>query len=375
MQRKPVVICYSRLRQGGICFINHERTGMLRVFITSPLEPEHVERMRQIDPENVVITYEPDLLPPTRYVADHGGVPGFKLDAGQKSRWDANLFQADALWDFPSVALDGPGVLDMAPNLRWVQTTSAGVGPLVKRLGIDSSDVIVTTASGVHAEPLAEFAFMAMLTHVKELARIQRDQQNRHWERFCSDELSGKTMAIVGPGRIGRQVAKIGKAFGMQVLAMGSRGGVERLAELGVDALYTRERLHEMLGLADVVVLSCPHTPETENMIDAAAFAAMKPGVIFINIARGKVVVEPELVNALISGRIAFAALDVFAIEPLPVDSPLWSMQNVLVSPHSGSTAFSENRKITDIFCHNLRCLLDDRQEDMRNVLDKSRLY
>jgi phosphoglycerate dehydrogenase-like enzyme len=331
--------------------------------------------MRLVDPDNVEIVYEPDLLPPTRYVADHGGIPDFSRDTDQQSRWEANLRQADALWDFPYVSPDGPGVLEMVPNLRWVQTTSAGVGPLVKRLGIDATDVIVTTASGVHAEPLAEFAFMAMLVHVKELARIQRDQQNRHWERFCSDELSGKTMAIVGPGRIGRQVAKIGKAFGMRVLAMGSRGGDERLAELGVDALFTRDRLHEMLGLADVVVLSCPHTPETENMIDAAAFAAMKPGVIFINIARGKVVVEPELVNALISGRIAFAALDVFATEPLPVDSPLWSMKNVLVSPHSGSTALSENRKITDIFCHNLRCLLDDRRQDMRNVLDKTRLY
>ena len=348
---------------------------MLNVFITSPLEPEHVERMRQIDPDNAVITYEPDLLPPTRYVADHGGIPGFTLDAGQRSRWEANLLRADVLWDFPTDSDDGPGVLEMAPTLRWVQTTSAGVGPLVKRLGIDSSDVIVTTASGVHAEPLAEFAFMAMLVQAKELARIQRDQQNRHWERFCSDELSGKIMAIVGPGRIGRQVAKIGKAFGMRVLAMGSRGGEERLAELGVDALYTREGLHEMLGQADVVVLSCPHTPETEDMIDAAAFAAMKPGVIFINIARGKVVVEQALVNALISERIAFAALDVFATEPLPVDSPLWSMTNVLVSPHSGSTAYSENRKITDIFCHNLRCLLDHRQQDMRNVLDKTRLY
>jgi phosphoglycerate dehydrogenase-like enzyme len=348
---------------------------MLNVFITSPLEAEHVDRMRQVDPGNVEIVYEPDLLPPTRYVADHGGIPGFTLDAGQQARWDANLLKAQVLWDFPAVTSDGPGILDMAPNLRWVQTTSAGVGPLVKRLGIDSSDVIVTTASGVHAEPLAEFAFMAMLIHVKELARVQRDQRNRHWERFCSDELSGKTMAIVGPGRIGRQVAKIARAFGMRVLAMGSRGGEERLSELGVDALYTRPGLHEMLGQADVVVLSCPHTSETENMIDAAEFAAMKPGVIFINIARGKVVVEPELVNALVSGRIAFAALDVFATEPLPVDSPLWSMENVLVSPHSGSTSFSENRKITDIFCHNLGCLLTGRRQDMRNVLDKSRLY
>lgn len=344
-------------------------------FITSPLEPVYVERMRAVAPGSVTILYEPDLLPPTRYVADHNGVSGFFLNKEQQKRWDANLAQADILWDFPTVPSSGPGILELVPNLRWVQTTSAGVGPRVKALGLDTSEVIVTTASGVHAKPLAEFAFMAMLTHVKDLKRIQRDQQRGHWERFCTDELDGKTLAIVGPGRIGRQVAKIGKAFGMRVLAMGSRGGGERLAELAVDALFTRDRLHEMLGLADAVVLSCPHTPETERMIDAGAFGAMKSGVTFVNIARGQVVDEPAMIQAIESGKVGFAALDVFTTEPLPADSPLWGMENVLVSPHSGSTATSENGKITDIFCHNLACYLDGRFDEMRNVLDMKRLY
>lgn len=348
---------------------------MLKVFISSPLEPEHVERMREVAPDRVEVLYEPDLLPPTRYVADHDGVEGFTLDADQRRRWNDALSQADVLWDFPKVKPGGPGILDIVPNLKWVQTTSSGVGPRVKTLGLETSDVIVTTASGVHAGPLAEFAFMAMLIHVKELARLQRDQRAHHWERFCSGELAGKTLAIVGPGRIGREVARIGKAFGMRVVAMGSRGGEERLAELGVDALFARDQLHQMLSLADVVVLSCPHTPETENLIDAAAFEAMQQGVIFINIARGKVVAEDALIANLTSGKIGFAALDVFATEPLPADSPLWDMENVLVSPHSGSTAYSENSKITEIFTHNLQCFLDGRHDEMRNVLDKSRLY
>lgn len=348
---------------------------MLNVFIASPLEPEHVERMRVLAPEQVRILYDPDLLPPTRYVADHDGDPAFNLTGEQQARWGEHLATADVLWGFPAVAADGPGLLDLVPRLKWVQTTSAGVGPKVKELGLDSSDVIVTTASGVHAEPLAEFAFMALLIHVKELARIQRDQGEKRWERFCSDELDGKTLAIIGPGRIGRQVAKVAKAFGMRVLAMGSRGGDERLAELGVDALFNRNQLYEMLSQSDAVVLSCPHTPETEGMIDKAAFAAMRDGVMLVNIARGAVVDEQELIAALRSGKVGFAALDVFATEPLPADSPLWEMDNVLVSPHSGSTATSENGKITDIFCHNLECLLQGRTGDMRNVLDKARLY
>ncbi len=348
---------------------------MFRIFIASPLEAEYVDRIAAVAPDKVEVLYRPDLLPPTRYVADHNGIDGFTLDDAGMQEWSRLLAQADALWDFPLFIPEGMSITEAAPNVRWIQTTSSGVGPRAKRLGLDETDIVITTARGVHAKPLAEYAFMAMLTHVKELARIQRDQQARRWERYCSDELDGKTLAIIGPGQIGRQVAKIGRAFGMQTLALASRGGDERRAELGVDKVYSRSQLHEMLSAADVVVLSCPHTPETEGMIDASALNAMRDGVILINIARGPVVVEADLVAALESGKVGFAALDVFTTEPLPADSPFWGMKNVMVSAHSGSTAFSENGKITDIFCHNLACFLDGRWDEMRNVLDKARLY
>jgi len=347
----------------------------LTVLIASPLEPEYVERMRTVAPERVEVVYTPDLYPPARYVADHHGPPDFHLDSAQERRWREHLRAADVLWDFPEVDRDGPGLLELAPKLRWVQTTSAGVGPLVERLGLTESDVIVTTSSGVHARPLAEFVFMALLTHVKELDRLRADQQAHRWERFCSGELDGKTLAVVGPGKIGRQVAAIGRAFGMRVLGLGRSGGPARARELGFDELYTRPDLHEMLGQADAVVLCCPHTPETEGMIDRAAFAAMRPGVIFVNISRGQVVDEAALLDGLSAGKIVFAALDVFRKEPLPPESPFWDLPNVLINPHSASTATSENGKITDIFCHNLRCLLDGRPKEMRNVLDKRRLY
>src|SRR5262249_16596332 len=141
------------------------------------------------------------------------------------------------------------------------------------------------------------------------------------------------------------------------------------------DAIHPVSRMHAVLARADAVVVTTPHTPETEQMIDRAAFAAMKPGVAFVNIARGQVVDEQELIARLQSGHIAFAALDVAAAEPLPPDSPLWDMPNVLISPHSASTVFRENERITDIFCHNLRCYVAGEISRMKNVLDKRLMY
>ena len=346
-----------------------------KLFITSPIEPEYVDQIRSVDPTRVSVRYEPSLYPPSRYVADHHGSPDFRLPAEQEERWLAYLREADFLFDFPFQVPEGSTIEDVAPKVKWVQTTSAGVGQQVVKLGLQDSDLIITTASGVHGRPLAEFVFLALLSHVKLLPQLQRDQRAHVWERFCSDELDGKTMAIVGPGKIGRQVAQIARCFNMRVLAMGRSGGQERAAELGVDAVFTRDQLHEMLGQADAVVLSCPHTPDTEGLMDRAAFGALKPGVMFVNISRGQVVDHAALLDSLQSGRIAFAGLDVFETEPLPPESPFWDLPNVLVNPHSASTAFSENQKITDILCHNLRCYLDGRFHEMRNVLDKQRMY
>ena len=351
------------------------RETQFNLFITSPLESQFVEQIRAVDPHQVTVIYEPTIYPPMQYVADHHGPSGFARSSEQDAIMIERLSDADFFLDFPSGLPAGKTVVDLAPRLKWVQTTSAGVGQQVVRMGLQNSELIITTSSGVHARPLAEFVFLALLSHVKELRRLQHDQKEHVWQRFCSDELDGKTMAIVGPGKIGGQVAQIARCFNMRVTVMGRRGGPERANELGVDAVYTRDQMHEMLGAADAVVLSCPHTPETEGLIDRAAINAIKPGAMFVNIARGQVVDEAALLEALQSGRIAFAGLDVFQKEPLPADSPFWDMPNVMINPHSASTAFSENQKITDILCHNLRCYLDGRTEDMRNVLDKGLMY
>jgi phosphoglycerate dehydrogenase-like enzyme len=182
-------------------------------------------------------------------------------------------------------------------------------------------------------------------------------------------------VAIIGAGKIGSQIGRIASAFGMRVIAVVNQPSHARKAELSAEDVLGQDRLLQVLPRADYVVICTPHTPKTEGMISAAAIAAMKPGVVFVNIGRGQLVDEQALIAALRSKHIAFAAVDVAMVEPLPADSPLWDLPNVLISPHSASTAPSENGKITDIFCHNLTCYLDGRVGEMLNVLDKQRMY
>ncbi|MGO4706208.1 D-2-hydroxyacid dehydrogenase [Microvirga sp. 2MCAF38] len=338
------------------------------IFITSPLEAEHVERIRAVSPE-VEVIYEADCQPPTRYIADHDGREGFKRTPSQEKRWREALGRATILWDFPD---DG---LSSAPHVRWVQTTSSGVGRRVHALGLAETDLLVTTARGVHADSLTEFVFLVLLMHAKDLPRLQSDQAARRWDRYCCGELAGKTITVVGAGQIGARVGAIAKAFGMRVIALVNTPAPERRVELCADEVLGQADLHRAVSDADYVVLATPHTPQTDRMINAAAFAAMKPGVVLVNIARGLVVDEVALIDALARGHVGFAGLDVTTVEPLPPGSPLWTMPNVLISPHSASTAPSENGKITDIFCRNLKHYLAGETAKMVNVLDKKRMY
>ena len=337
------------------------------VLIASYLEPHFVDRIRAVDTRLNVI-YEPELLRPPRYAADHVG-EAVTRSAAQEATWQELLARADILFDFDHTHRED--LPDLAPNVRWIQATSAGIGQFVKRMGYDvrMPNTIFTTASGVHAAPLAEFCLMSILNHYRGLAHLQACQRAHHWERFATTDLQGKTVAIIGLGNIGGEVARLCRAFGMNVVA--ARNRTAPVAH--VDRIFTPQELHAMLPLADVVVMIAPHTPETDTMLDAAAFAAMRDGAFFINIGRGATVDEPALIAALQSGKLGGAALDVFAEEPLPTESPLWEMDNVLVSPHSASTSDRENERITGLFCDNLRRYLDGRP--LRNVLDTERLY
>lgn len=342
------------------------------VMIASPLEAEHAGRIAEEFRGRIELIYRPDLMPETRYVGDHGD-PAYRRTSEQEGEWRALLRRAEVLWDLPQA--EGMPVLELAPRLRWVQTTSAGVGPLVERLGLQQTAVMVTTASGIHAQPLAEFVFAALLFHSKEIGRLQTEQQHCQWNRFSGIELAGRTMAIVGPGRIGREVARLARAFNMRAVAMGRERDPGQAANLGFDRLYLRSELWEMLGEADCLVVCAPQTAETEDLLGDAEFAALKPGAVFVNIGRGSIVDEAALLRALADGTVAFAALDVFREEPLPPDSPFWAMPNVLINPHSASTVDSENAKLVDRFVQNLGHYLRGETDAMAPLLDKARLY
>lgn len=337
------------------------------VLICSYLEPQHVERIRCVD-DRLDVIYEPDLLRPPRYAADHNGDPAFQRSVEQERRWQELLARADVLFDFdPTHRADLP---DLAPRARWVQSTSAGIGQMVRAHNYERRmpHTVFTTASGVHARPLAEFVVMVMLMHYKGALRMLEAQQRQHWERYAGTDLDGRTLAIVGLGRVGGEIARLSRALGMTVI-----GADLKPAPEAVDRYYEPSRLDAMLPQADVLVLMVPHTPQTEKMIGRKELALLPRGAYFINTARGAVVDEPALIEALRSGHLSGAALDVFAEEPLPPGNPLWEMPNVVVSPHSASTSDRENGRITELFCDNLRRFL--KGEPLRNVLNPELMY
>lgn len=333
------------------------------IFITSPLEPEHAARIAAI---GIPLLYHPELLPPARYPGDHNGLP-FRRTPRQETAWRGCLAQATILWDFPED-------MALAPRVRWVQTTSTGVSHAVRKLGLQASDLLITTARGVHAGPLAEFVMLGLLRHFRGLRSLEGEQRAHRWVRYCGGEMRGKTLVIVGAGDLAQATARLAQAFGMRVEAVTLNPAKPRPAAL-FHHIHPLSDLHAVLARADAVVLTTPHTPRTDNLFDAAAFAALRPGAALVNIARGQVLDEAALIANLQSGHLAFAALDVTTLEPLPPESPLWDMENVLISPHSASTVPGENARITEIFCENLDHYLKGRLHQMKNIFDKQALY
>jgi glyoxylate/hydroxypyruvate reductase len=337
------------------------------VLIASPLEPEHVERIAAVGPR-VAVLYRPDLLPVPRYPADHTGVPR-DLGPGQLKAWRELLARAEVSFDFDWWA---PGDMPRnAPRLRWVQATSAGIGQFLQRTGLVGSDLVFTTAAGVHAIPLAEFALAGVLEFVKGLPGLRRWQAKRHWERYTTRQLAGSRVTVLGLGGVGREVARVFAAMGCEVIGIGRPGRSYDVPGLARVVPFTD--LDVALEGTAALILACPLTDATHGCIGERQLRLLPRGAVLVNIARGPVVHEPELVEALRDGHLGGAALDVFATEPLPSDSPLWNLDNVIMSPHSASTVESENATITDLFCDNLRRWLDGRP--LRNQFSREHGY
>jgi phosphoglycerate dehydrogenase-like enzyme len=344
---------------------------LVTVVIGSYFEEEHVRRIREVD-GRLRVLYREDLVPPPRWPGDHAGPEDWRRSRGEEEEFLAMLGEAEVLYDFPRGHVRD--LTEVAPKLRWVQGSMAGAGEVAKKAGLLETDIVVTTASGVYSGPLAEFAVMALLQHAKNLDRLRQDKAEKVWRQPHTDTLEDKTLCIVGMGNIGRAIAERVRPFGTRIVGVKRTVREDDPAWRHADELYPTGRLHDALGEADYVAVTLPGTPETRHLVDAEAIGAMKPGAYFVNVGRGTVVDEGALVEALESRHLSGAALDVFEVEPLPEESPLWELEGVIVSPHATDMVPALiNERQTDLFCENLRRYLTE--EPLINVLDKRLLY
>lgn len=344
----------------------------LRILVTFALEPDLVEQITAVDPRirvDVLGRDQRQLLRGFRYPSEREraavaeGLQGAFAEAGVVfGFWGAELHNA--------IKLEG-AIREVAPRLKWIQLTSAGADRLLNS-GFIEEGIAVTTVSGLHATPIGEYVLCTMLMFAKGMPRTMRAQVRGEWSRFAPTELRGKTVGIVGMGHIGEEVARLSKAFGCRVIAT-RRSVTGPTSTDGCDELLPSSELPRLLAESDYAVLCVPLTPETRGLIGERELRAMKETAVLVNIARGPVTVEADLIRALSENWIAGAALDVFDQEPLPEGHPLWSMENVILTPHiSGGTEIYNQRAVA-IFTENLRRYL--RNEPLQNIVDPTRGY
>ncbi|MDP2953851.1 MAG: D-2-hydroxyacid dehydrogenase [Chloroflexota bacterium] len=331
-----------------------------RVKILSPLqlEEKHWERVRQLSPRISLSLVEGE------------------------AQFLESLPDAEVVVIWPR-----PFDLSLAPRLKWIQLISAGLDRFVGH-PIMESDIIITTASGIHATPIAEYVLASILAFSRRFRdiwqlQVRREWPEDRWQSLRGEELRGKTVGILGYGSIGREVGRLCKAFGMRVLATDSaqeredRGyrppGTGDPKGMLLDSLFPPSQLREMLKGCDFFVVAVPLTLETEGMVGREELKAMKRNAYLVNISRGQVVDEEALIEALKEGWIGGAGLDVFAQEPLPPESELWGLDNVILSPHISANTPHYQERFTALFCENLRRYLAG--EELLNMVDKKRGY
>jgi phosphoglycerate dehydrogenase-like enzyme len=337
----------------------------LRVLITVRLEDAQLELLRSIS-ERIEIMVHP--------AAEAHEVP-------------------DEMWAKTNVLYTVRAVPEpaLAPQLRWVQAHVAGVDHLLDRPLFQTEGVQLTTASGIHATTMTEYVFAMMLAFGHRLPAMFKHQAEANWpgegkfRTFMPAPLRGSTVGIVGYGSIGREIARVAHTFEMEVLAV--KRDVRHPADLDTymlpgagdpeglyfHRLYPPEALISMVRACDFVILTVPLTESTRGMFDASVLSAMKPSAYLINVSRGGVVDEAALVDALKAEKIAGAAMDVFQTEPLPPDSPLWKVPNLIISPHVSGNSADYNDKAAALFAENLKRYLA--RKDLLNLVDRTRGY
>ena len=260
-----------------------------------------------------------------------------------------------------------------AKKVKWIHSLSAGIESTLIPEFV-SSPVPLTNARGVFAPSLAEFVLLGMLYFYKRVRRLVENQRAHKWDDFLVDWLRGKVMGVVGYGEIGRECARLAKAVGVKIYAT-RRNPAKSDNDPIVDRMFGTSELHAMLAAVDVVVAAAPLTPETKHMLGRAEFAVMKPGAIVMNVGRGPVIDEAAMIEALQEKRIAGAALDVYEVEPLPTASPLWDMENVLISPHCTDRTTEPDwlDLSAQLFVENFQRFVDG--EPLKNVVDKKAGY
>lgn len=311
------------------------------VLVLSKLEQRYLEMMRAVDPrvELAVAT-----------------------DAGHAA---AAAPEAEVIlgWQVP------PAVLERAGRLRWIHTTAAGVDDLLVPPVLEGR-VLLTSSVGVHAG-LPEHVMGLVLAFSRRLHLALRNQMAHRWDRAAviGEEIAGKVMGILGLGSIGRTLAERAASFGMRVI--GTKRTPEPLPH--VARVLPPDGTDEVLREADYLVIILPLTPQTRGLIDARALGLMKRTAVLINVGRGPVVREADLIAALRTETIAGAGLDVFEREPLPAESPLYDMPNVIITPHVSGASHTYYDRVIPLFCENLRRYLDG--QPLRNVVDPARGY
>ena len=311
----------------------------MQIVLCYPVEPRHIEQIAAVAPGVDII------------------------DAGQE-RIGEKILEADIFCGHAKVPVPWEQVVDCG-RLRWIQSSAAGLDHCLVPCVIESK-IVVTSASGLFANQVAEQTLALLLGLLRNLPTFFRQQQAKEFIRRPTRDLTGTTIGIIGFGGNGRRIAEVLAPFHTKIFAtdLFLRNKPPHVAEL-----WQADRLDELLPLVDVLILCVPLNEQTHGMIAAPQLARLKPGALLINVARGPIVVEQDLIAAIESGRLGGAGLDVTEIEPLPKSSPLWEMSQVLITPHVGAQAATRNDDVTDFFCENLRRYMAC--QEMLNVVDR----